>query len=215
MNTRGWTRIAGLTVLTVTLITAPALAQQGRGWQGGRNYDPATVTTVEATVQEVLLESGRNGGSGVHLLLQTEGEPTVVHLAPQFWLNDNDLTLAAGDRVTVTGSKTVVAGAPALIAREIGRGDTSLTLRDEAGVPAWRGNGFRTAGAGRGNGFRAAGAGRGNGLRVAGVGRGRQGTRGAGNGRGYRGGRGGGNGPGVGARAGDGTGPHCPGCIGR
>jgi len=193
-----------LAVLSVGLIAAPALAQQGGNRQGRRNYDPATVTTVEATVQEVLLESGRNGGSGVHLVMQTEGEPTVVHVAPQFWLNDNDLTFAAGDRVTVTGSKTVVAGEPALIARQISRGDTTLTLRDEAGIPAWRGNGLRAAGAGRGNRPRAAGAVRGG-----------QGMRSAANGLGYRGGRGGGNGFGVRARTGAGSGPHCPGCIGR
>lgn len=204
MNTRRWIHVGMLAVLAATLIAAPALAQQGRNRQSGRNYDPATVTTVEATVQEVVVQSARNGGTGVHLVLQTEGEPTVVHVAPQFWLNDNDLAFAAGDRVTVTGSKTVVAGEPALIAQQISRGEASLTLRDAAGVPVWRGTGPRATGAGRGSGIRAAGAGRG-----------RQGRRGAGNGRGYRGGRGGGNGFGTGARTGAGPGPHCPGCIGR
>lgn len=200
MNTRRWIPVTMLAVLAGTLIAAPALAQQGRNRQGGRNYDPATVTTVEATVQEVVLHNARNRGSGVHLVLQTEGQPTVVHVAPQFWLNDNDLAFAAGDRVKVTGSKTVVAGEPALIAQRISRGETSLTLRDEAGLPAWRGAGLRAAGGGP---------------RAAGNGRGRQGMRGAGNGRGYRGGRGGGNGFGTGARTGAGPGPHCPGCIGR
>lgn len=196
MNARGWTRIAVLTALTAALIAAPAAAQQGRN-RGEHSYDPATVTTVESTVQEVTLESGRGRGNGVHLVLATEDEPTVVHVAPRFWLDDNELSFAAGDAVTVTGSKTVVNGEPALIAREITVNGASLTLRDESGFPAWRGSGPRATGAGRGR----------QGMR--GAGRGGQGAGGAG--LRYRGGRGGGNGVSAGA----GAGPHCPGCIGR
>jgi hypothetical protein len=37
----------------------------------------------------------------------------------------------------VKGSRVTLAGKPALIAAEIKKGDTTLTLRDDNGFPAW------------------------------------------------------------------------------
>jgi hypothetical protein len=144
-----WTSVVAMAVgVTVLAMTPVAAQQQGRNRQGNRNYDPETVITVQATVQEVVTETNRRGGSGVHLVLQTEAEPTVVHVAPATFLSTSGWEFAAGDAVTVVGSKTVVNGEPALIAREISRGEASLELRSEAGVPAWRGQGRRGQGRG-------------------------------------------------------------------
>jgi hypothetical protein len=180
MNVRQWSGLGLLVILSTALITAPAHAQGRRGARSGaRNYDPTSVATIEATVQEVVLESGRGGGSGVHLVVQTEGEePTVVHVAPQFYLSEKDVAYAAGDSVTVVGSKTVVDGEPALVAREIIAGGGTLVLRDDVGRPAWRGSGSRAAARG------ARAGGRGNGAGQRGIGRGYRGGRGIGIGRG-------------------------------
>ena len=42
-------------------------------------------------------------------------------------------------RVTGKGSRVTVQGKPELIAAEVRKGDETLRLRDESGVPAWSG----------------------------------------------------------------------------
>jgi hypothetical protein len=150
--------------LAALLAIGPAEAQrQARGGRGGSNYDPASVATIEARVQEVVQEAGRGGGSGVHLMLQTEGEATVVHLGPASWLTNGGMEIDVGDVVTVSGSTTVVAGEPVMIAREVRKGDVSRDLRNEDGLPAWRRQGPQASdGVGRptsDNGRRRGGAG--------------------------------------------------------
>lgn len=118
---------------------APAFAQPGPP-AADRHYDPQTVETVEGTVTSVdrVATSGRWGG-GVHLMLQTAQGPLAVHLGPAWFIDSQTLRVAAGDRVTVTGSRLEVGGQPALIARTLTKGSETLTLRDETGRPVWAG----------------------------------------------------------------------------
>jgi hypothetical protein len=143
-------------LLVVTLAAAsPALAQGGPGpcdggpcgggpgpgrWQGGRMYDPSTVTTVSGTVEQVE-KIARKNHHGVHLTLATSAGPLSVHLGPDFYLEKQAVKIGQGDRIDVTGSKVTLQGKPALIAQSVKKGDAVLTLRDAAGVPAWAGQG--------------------------------------------------------------------------
>jgi hypothetical protein len=43
----------------------------------------------------------------------------------------------------VRGSRITFEGKPAIIAAQVKKGDRSLTLRDDSGVPAWSGQGRR------------------------------------------------------------------------
>jgi hypothetical protein len=43
------------------------------------------------------------------------------------------------DTIEVKGSRTTVAGKPAIIAAEVKKGDELLKLRDESGFPVWAG----------------------------------------------------------------------------
>jgi hypothetical protein len=72
-----------------------------------------------------------------HLVLKTENETVEVHLGPSWFLADQKLVLAAGDAVQVVGSRVTVAGAEAVLAREIRKGDHVITLRDTQGFPKW------------------------------------------------------------------------------
>lgn len=107
-------------------------------------YDPTTVATLTGTVDEVLLRPGRGGATGLHLLLTTDGESLEVLVGPTFFVFPQGLEIEKGDRVTVTGSRFTVDGAPMLMAREITEGDLTLQLRDEAGMPMWQGQGPRS-----------------------------------------------------------------------
>ncbi|GAB4352866.1 MAG: hypothetical protein Kow0099_37040 [Candidatus Abyssubacteria bacterium] len=83
------------------------------------------------------MASARGRGAGVHLLIQTDAETIPVHLGPRWFIDDQDVQLEKGDRITVKGSRITFDDKPALIAAEIAKGDEILILRDEDGFPSW------------------------------------------------------------------------------
>jgi hypothetical protein len=66
-------------------------------------------------------------------------EKLPVHLGPSFFVDQQGLKLAKGDRIAVKGSRITLDGAPALIAQEITRGNETMVLRDASGSPVWSG----------------------------------------------------------------------------
>ena len=161
----GWQ--VALAVMMILALSVPlAEAQVGRGQggqgrgrgrgpadgQGGRYYDPTTEVTLTGTVDEVLMQAGRGGATGLHLLVTDESETYDVHVGPTFYLFPEGLEVEKGDQVTVTGSRIDMNGAPALIVKEISRGDFAITLRDDIGLPVWGGQGPQAAQGGRGPG---------------------------------------------------------------
>jgi hypothetical protein len=78
-------------------------------------------------------------GRGVHLLVKTDHGTVDVHLGPAWYVQNQDVKLAAKDRVEVKGSRVTLDGKSALIAAEVRKGDEVLVLRDDAGVPRWVG----------------------------------------------------------------------------
>lgn len=129
-----------IAIAVLTLGAASALAQHGRGQGAGRMYDPATETTVKGTVEEVKQIPGQRGGpGGTHLMLKTDKETLEVHLGPTAFLEKEKFTFAKGDQIEVTGSKVKIGAADALLAREVKKGDKTLTLRNAQGVPVWSG----------------------------------------------------------------------------
>ena len=49
------------------------------------------------------------------------------------------MQLGVGDRVDIRGSRVSVEGKPTLIAAEVRKGNETLRLRDDQGLPLWRG----------------------------------------------------------------------------
>ena len=62
-----------------------------------------------------------------------------MHLGPSWYLDEKKFAVKAGDTVSVTGSKVTLNNQPALIAREVRVNSTTLKLRDDQGLPVWRG----------------------------------------------------------------------------
>lgn len=131
----------------LALVSASWVAAQGpmrccmRG--GMPRYDTATVATYKGTVEEIR-QHNRAGmaGSGTHLIVKSDGQTLDVHLGPTDFLAAQQMTFAKGDLIEVTGSKVKFGDAEAIIAREVKKGDKTLTLRDAQGVPKWsRGRG--------------------------------------------------------------------------
>jgi hypothetical protein len=134
-------------VASVSFAQAGMRRGGGQGW-GGRMYDRKTVETVSGevvSVEEVhgkgwgQAGGGRGGGHGVHLIVKSDKEDVAVHLGPSWYLDKHGPTIAPGDRIEVRGSRIMFQGKPAIIAAEVKKGDQSLKLRDDDGLPAWRG----------------------------------------------------------------------------
>ena len=135
------TRFAVL-VLALAMLGVPLAAQPGPGpGRGpGPRYDKATEMTIEGTVKEVRYPDDGRGRKGLHLTVAAGQDSWDVHLGPASWIESKGFSFAAGDVLTILGSKVEVEGKPVLIARRITKGDSKLELRDEQGRPLWAGS---------------------------------------------------------------------------
>ncbi len=148
-----------LVVISSLALVCPALAQPGAGGgRGPRLYNPQTVTTVKGTVErlEQLPSMGPGAGRGAmyrDVLLKTAKGPILVHLGPSWYLNQQKVSIMVGDPMEATGSQVTLNNRPAIIAKTITIKGKTLTLRDDQGLPAWRGSGRGMGpGGGRGGG---------------------------------------------------------------
>jgi hypothetical protein len=134
---RDMTRFVVL-VVALGLVAPLAFAQQRPGGgKGMPKYNPSTEVTLKGTVEKVTQNASPRGWPGTHLTLKTGTETLDVHVGPSAFLTEKKFEIAAGDQLEVIGSKIKFEGADALLAREIKKGDKSLTLRNAQGIPQW------------------------------------------------------------------------------
>ena len=127
-------------MLTVLLLAGMCAAQaRFTGGRGSSNYDPKTETTVSGVVDEVQTLPGKGANTGTHLVVKSEKGMVEVHVGPTAYLSSKGFSFAKGDSVEVLGSKVVLDGKDALIAREVKSSGKTLTLRNAAGKPMWSG----------------------------------------------------------------------------
>lgn len=138
------TKVAlAITVLATTMV-ATSLAQQRNG-QGmrqmySRNYDVNTVETIKGEVVDVTYNPAQRNAAmmGVHINVKTKSGTIPVHLGPVWYMSEQD-SLQTGDMIEVTGSRITYNGAPAIVAATVKRNNLTLRLRDQNGMPVWRG----------------------------------------------------------------------------
>ena len=128
----------------------------GRG-MGPMLYNPQTVTTVTGQVEKLedLPSMGRRRTQGMQyrgVTLKTDQGSLLVHLGPGWFLDGKKFALKVGDTVEATGSKVTLNNQPALIAREVTANGATLKLRNDQGLPVWRGMGRGGMGQGPGRG---------------------------------------------------------------
>ena len=132
------------------ILAAPGPPQHGYGYQGMHhgyhhgggipNYDPAAEITVSGIVDRIWTEDclGCGCDGGTHVTLKTEGATYEAHLGPTCYLVGKGWELLRGERIEVTGAPLPYRGeGKALVVREMKRGNETLLLRDETGVPLW------------------------------------------------------------------------------
>lgn len=145
-------------------LACSALAQPGSGGgmgmgggMGPRLYNPQTVTTVKGVVEKLEeLSMGPGGSMSMkfrEILLKTDKGSLMVHLGPIWYLDQQKFAVKVGDTLEVTGSQVTLNNQPAIIAREVKVNGQTVKLRNDQGIPAWRGMG-RGSGMGPGGGQR-------------------------------------------------------------
>ena len=104
-----------------------------------RTYNPNSVTTIHGIIKSVERIPTIEGGAGIHLMVETDAATIPVHLGPQWYIDDQEITFSEGDEVTVTGSHVNIDNEPAIIAKTVKKGKAALTLRRDNGTPLWSG----------------------------------------------------------------------------
>jgi hypothetical protein len=100
-------------------------------------YDTSTEATLKGSVEAVKQISGPKGWGGTHVTLKTEKETIDVHVGPSWYLAQKQINFAKGEQIEVIGSRVKFGDSDALIAREIKKGEQTLTLRNAQGIPLW------------------------------------------------------------------------------
>jgi len=133
-------------MLTAVMITDSVYAQNRYGKKKNqqtysRHFNVNTVETIDGVVKDIIYKSSERNPemTGVHLEISTGNEEIPVHLGPAWYVSQQQHTFSKGDSITVTGSRITFNNAPAIIAAQVQKSDMVLQLRDENGMPNWRG----------------------------------------------------------------------------
>ena len=139
-------RTLAATLLGGVLAAAPLLAQapapkappaKAPAAAKAPEYDPKAEVTFKGTIEDFHESQMRGDHPGLHLVVKTETESIEVHACPVRFMKELDFALDKGDAVAVVGSRP--GGTGVVVAREITKGQTSLTLREKNGEPIWVG----------------------------------------------------------------------------
>jgi hypothetical protein len=134
-----WPSDSGSGAVNPVPATSPDAASPPRSESKNRSGRTEPVVQLSGEVMDVSQISSKQGWrSGVHILLQTNGDTVEVRLGPRGYLEELQFSLEPDDWVTVESTRSHHAGTASLIAYQIIRGEQVWPLRDENGIPLWR-----------------------------------------------------------------------------
>ncbi len=122
-------------ILLVVLLVWPAMAQKSNPIPPPK-YDLTTEATFKGTIQEVK-ELDQAGQPAIHLMMKTGEQTFEVFLCPNAFLKEMEFGFKTGDEIQLLGSKVKNGEVEVILAREITKGNDTLTLRDKKGAPVW------------------------------------------------------------------------------
>jgi hypothetical protein len=122
-----------LILLVALAIGAASLViAQGRAQGQGEAWDTDEVVTVEGVFVEV---------ERPYATLKSDETSYVVHLGPPWYWDKTGYEVKTGDQVSVNGQLSRDGDEIHLYPHTIIRGDETIKLADENGVPVWSGRG--------------------------------------------------------------------------
>ena len=120
-----------------------AMRHQQAATVQSKDFNPATVETVEGTVENVdhdMFEPGVTTTDSLIVLdVKTSSETELVRIAPDNYLKEQGIEIKEGDKVEVTGSRIMRDGESLVIASKVtlkGNGKV-LAVRKDDGTPKW------------------------------------------------------------------------------
>jgi hypothetical protein len=133
-----------ITLLKLTLLagclalsgTTPVIAQKPKE-PSPPKYDVSTESKMKGVVEEINLPPKGSDKEVVHMIVKADAEAVDIYLCPESFLKDMGVSFSKGDELGFTTSKVKQNGADLLLAREIVKGNETLVLRDDKGVPVW------------------------------------------------------------------------------
>jgi hypothetical protein len=100
---------------------------------GPSRYDVRREAILQGTVSSVVTKPGSGCPAGAHLMLDTPSGKVDAHLGTYAMRGPNAISLAAGDRVKVTGVLTTVHGRSIFLVRKLQVGLNTYQIRNERG----------------------------------------------------------------------------------
>ena len=123
-------------LLLVVLLPFSTFAQKNSSANGWPKYDLKAETKIKGTIQQLRLFASGNHNI-LELVLQGKTQTSSVFLCPKSYLTAMGIELKPGDEVEVTGSKVQQNGSDVVLARELVKGNDTLVMRDDKGIPVW------------------------------------------------------------------------------
>lgn len=133
---RGLWKVSFLAGCLALFCTPPLVGQKPKEASPPK-YDLSTEAKMKGVVEEVNLPPKGSDKEVVHLMVKSDAEVVDIYLCPQSFLKDMGVSFSKGEDIGLTTSKVKQNGADLLLAREVVRGNETLVLRDDKGVPVW------------------------------------------------------------------------------
>lgn len=128
--------LRALFVIAIILAATTFLWGQTQNGSTARKYDPKNEMTVKGTVEDIKVVPGAM--EGIHLVLKSEEQTILVHIAPEKFLKEMETEFSKGDQLEVIGCKIKdEEGNDELLARQVTKSGDQLLLRDKRGTPIW------------------------------------------------------------------------------
>jgi hypothetical protein len=133
------TKIFILLALLSGLFSYNVYSQDGLGQGSGISniYDVNTVETLSGEVTGIDKIYTSNNMYGLHMTIYSGNGQMLVHLGPVWFVENQDIEIAEGDYVIVTGSRITFNDTQVIIAKEVMKDEKVLLLRDDNGYPLW------------------------------------------------------------------------------
>jgi hypothetical protein len=136
-----WFTVVGAFFVMVLMLAGAAYADKGE-WTYGVPISPSEgdftgdEAMVTVTGKVVKIEKMRGQKDGLQMrIIADEGGKWVVYMGPKWFIENQKIKFAAGDKVEVRGKKY----GGTIIASEISKGEWTMRIRNEEdGQPVWQ-----------------------------------------------------------------------------